>query len=37
MGTQFQQCSVIALDRDLGRTFGDAAHALLEAGAARLV
>ena len=37
MGTQFQQCSVIALDRDLGRTFADAAHALLEAGAARLV
>ena len=37
MGTQFQQCSVIAMDRDLGRTFADAAHALLEAGAARLV
>jgi hypothetical protein len=37
MGTQFQQCAVIALDRDLGRTFADAAHALLEAGAARLV
>jgi hypothetical protein len=25
------------MDRDLGRTFADAAHALLEAGAARLV
>ncbi len=37
MGTQFQQVSVIAMDRDLGRTFADAAHALLEAGAARLV
>ncbi|MEO8018967.1 MAG: hypothetical protein ABI769_14225 [Pseudomonadota bacterium] len=37
MGTQFQQSSVIAVDRDLGRTFADAAHALLEAGAARLV
>jgi hypothetical protein len=37
MGTQFQQCAVIALDRELGRTFADAAHALLEAGAARLV
>jgi len=37
MGTQFQQCAVIAMDRDLGRTFADAAHALLEAGAARLV
>jgi hypothetical protein len=36
MGTQFQQCSVMALDRDLGRTYADAAHALLEAGAARL-
>ena len=37
MGTQFQQCAVIAMDRELGRTFADAAHALLEAGAARLV
>ena len=37
MGTQFQQSAVIAMDRDLGRTFADAAHALLEAGAARLV
>ena len=37
MGTQFQQSAMIALDRDLGRTFADAAHALLEAGAARLV
>jgi len=37
MGTQFQQCAVIAMDRDLGRTFADAAHALLEAGAARLI
>jgi hypothetical protein len=37
MGTQFQQCAVTAMDRDLGRTFADAAHALLEAGAARLV
>ena len=37
MGTQFQQCGVIAMDRDLARTFADAAHALLEAGAARLV
>lgn len=36
MGTQFQQSSVIARDRDLGRTYADAAHALLEAGAARL-
>jgi hypothetical protein len=36
MGTQFQQSAVIAMDRDLGRTFADAAHALLEAGAARL-
>ena len=35
MGTQFQQCAVMAMDRDLGRTFADAAHALLEAGAAR--
>ena len=32
MGTQFQQSAVIAMDRDLGRTFADAAHALLEAG-----
>jgi len=37
MGTQFQQAAVICMDRDLGRTFADAAHALLEAGAARLV
>ena len=37
MGAQFQQSAVIAMDRDLGRTFADAAHALLEAGAARLV
>jgi len=37
MGTQFQQCAGLALDRDLGRAFADAAHALLEAGAARLV
>lgn len=37
MGTQFQQAAVIAMDRDLGRTFGDAAYALLEAGSARLV
>jgi hypothetical protein len=37
MGTQFQQAAAYALDRDLGRTFADAAHALLEAGAARLV
>ena len=37
MGTQFQQSAVIAMDRDLGRTFADAAHALLEAGATRLV
>ena len=36
MGTQFQQSAVLARDRDLGRTFSDAAHALLEAGAARL-
>lgn len=36
MGTQFHQSSVVARDRDLGRTFADAAHALLEAGAARL-
>jgi hypothetical protein len=37
MGTQFQQCAVIAMDRELGRIFADAAHALLEAGAARLI
>jgi hypothetical protein len=37
MGAQFQQSAAIAMDRDLGRTFADAAHALLEAGAARLV
>jgi hypothetical protein len=35
MGTQFQQCAVLTYDRELGRTFSDAAHALLEAGAAR--
>ncbi|HTU64948.1 MAG TPA: hypothetical protein VMF52_03270 [Steroidobacteraceae bacterium] len=37
MGTQFQQAAVISMDRELGRTFADAAHAVLEAGAARLV
>jgi hypothetical protein len=37
MGTQFQQSASMAMDRDLGRTFADAAHALLEAGAARLI
>jgi hypothetical protein len=37
MGTQFQQAAVISMDRELGRTFADAAHALLEAGSARLV
>jgi hypothetical protein len=37
MGTQFQQCAGLAIDRDIGRIFADAAHALLEAGAARLV
>jgi hypothetical protein len=37
MGTQFQQSAAIAMDRELGRTFADAAHALLEAGAAKLV
>jgi hypothetical protein len=37
MGTQFQQSAAIAMDRELGRTFADAAHALLEAGAARLM
>ena len=37
MGTQFQQSAAMAMDRELGRTFADAAHALLEAGAARLV
>jgi len=36
MGTQFQQSAATAMDRELGRTFADAAHALLEAGAARL-
>lgn len=36
MGTQFQQSAVVAMDRDLGRTFADAAIALLETGAARL-
>ena len=37
MGTQFQQSAASAMDRELGRTFADAAHALLEAGAERLV
>jgi len=37
MGTQFQQSAVTSMDREIGRTFADAAHALLEAGAARLV
>jgi len=37
MGTQFQQCAGLAVDQDLGRTFADAAHALLEAGASRFV
>jgi len=37
MGTQFQQAAVITMDRELGRTFSDAAYALLEAGSARLV
>jgi hypothetical protein len=37
MGTQFQQSAAITMDRELGRTFADAAHALLEAGAARLI
>jgi hypothetical protein len=37
MGTQFQQAAVIAMDREIGRAFADAAHALLEAGAARLI
>jgi hypothetical protein len=37
MGTQFQQCAGLAIDRDISRIFADAAHALLEAGAARLV
>lgn len=37
MGTQFQQSAAMTMDRDLGRTFADAAHALLEAGAARLI
>ena len=37
MGTQFQQSAAIAMDREIGRTFADAAHALLEAGAARLL
>ena len=37
LGTQFQQSAAIAMDRDLGRTFADAAHALREAGAARLI
>jgi hypothetical protein len=37
MGTQFQQCAGLAMNRENARTFADAAHALLEAGAARLV
>ena len=37
MGTQFQQAAVITMDREVGRTFSDAAYALLEAGSARLV
>jgi hypothetical protein len=37
MGTEFQQHAGLAMDRDLGRTFADAAQALLEAGAARFV
>ena len=37
MGTQFQLAAGLAMDRELGRTFADAAHALLEAGSARLV
>lgn len=37
MGTQFQQSAATAMNRELGRTFADAAHALLEAGAARLL
>jgi hypothetical protein len=37
MGTQFQQIAATTLDHELGRTFADAAHALLEAGSARLV
>lgn len=37
MGTQFQQAAAVTMDRELGRTFADAAHALLEAGSARLV
>jgi nucleotide-binding universal stress UspA family protein len=37
MGTQFQQCAGLAIEPDLGRTFADAAHALLEAGTARYV
>jgi len=37
MGTQFQLVAGLAMDRELGRTFADAAHALLEAGSARLV
>jgi hypothetical protein len=36
MGTQFQQSAATTMDRELGRTFADAAHALLEAGAAKL-
>jgi hypothetical protein len=36
MGIQFEQCSASAADPDLGRTFSDAAHALLIAGATRL-
>lgn len=36
MGVQFEQCAAISPDPDLGRTFSDAAHALLIAGATRL-
>jgi hypothetical protein len=36
MGMQFEHCAAAASNPDLGRTFGDAAHALLIAGAARL-
>ncbi len=37
MGTQFQQSAAQAVDPELGRTFADAAVALLEAGSERLV
>jgi hypothetical protein len=36
MGTQFQHAAALAIDRDICRIFSDAAHALLEDGAARL-